>query len=363
MPQLKPYFLTFRGGMHIGVGVENLNTTLTWVPSDTLWSALLSTWHLMGRDVAEILPNPQAVPPFRITSAFPFAGKVRFFPMPVDLRAVFSEEALRAEGAGKTIKRIRYLSEGLLRLALDGSLLDEYLPPKDEDVEPKKGLVLQGGAVWLRRDDVDELPGGMRDGKGRARPLRALRHQKVWTKNVVPRVTVPRVNSASELFQTERVAFADGCGLWFGVDGHFPDLEALITLLGENGLGGERTSGYGGFAVRGASRLLSLPDVTSGTRACLLSRWHPRADEVQLLQQPESAYRLESVGGYLQTFRAPSQRRKRLWMVAEGSLLPMLPKGDAPDVRPTHQNPEGDVPHPVYRPGFAVAFGWPIHGG
>lgn len=41
------------------------------------------------------------------------------------------------------IKRIRYLSEHLLRLALSGQRLDEWLFPEDEYKEPATGVALQ----------------------------------------------------------------------------------------------------------------------------------------------------------------------------------------------------------------------------
>ena len=363
MPQLTPYHLAFHSGLHVGAGVDNLNTSLTWVPSDTLWTAVLSTWLLMGHDVSEIVPGVDATPPFRLTSAFPFAGDVRFFPMPVDLRSIFTAEMLRTEGAGKTLKRIRWLSETLLRVALTGEPLDSYLFPESEDEKPKDGLALQGGALWLHRQDADKLPEAIRQlENGRPRPLRALRRQTVWKKQTVQRVAVQRINSNPNLFQVERVNFRVGCGLWFGVEGQFTEMDSIVKLLGESGLGGGRANGYGGFSVNKKPALV-LPDATDQTDAYLLSRWHPRPDEFDLLREPTSAYRLVSVGGYLHTYQDVAQRRKRVYMVTEGSLLPALPVGDAPNVQPTYNNSQGDTPHPVYRPGFVVGFGWPVRGG
>lgn len=85
------------------------------LPSDTLFAALIDGWRRLGGDpaawLAPFLGDPPD-PPFALTSAFPFVGGVRFYPMPVDLRRLFAQ----AE-AGKRVKRIAYLSEGLLRRA------------------------------------------------------------------------------------------------------------------------------------------------------------------------------------------------------------------------------------------------------
>jgi CRISPR-associated protein Csm4 len=181
----------------------------------------------------------------------------------------------------------------------------------------------------------------------------------VWHSHPLPRVTVDRINSSPNLFQSERVLFSEGCGLWFGMSGEFAELKNTLAVLGENGLGGERTAGYGKFGWEEKAPE-NLPEPGDGRTAYLLSRYHPRKDEVKLLQHAHSFYRLEAVEGYLRTFDGAAQRRKRVWLVCEGSVIKGDLRGDAPDVRPTYQNPSGDVAHPVYRPGFALAIGWKL---
>ena len=352
MPQLTPYRLTFPRGLHIGRGgVESVEDSLEYIPSDTLFAALLDTWRHLGREVGDLLPE-NGEPAFRVTSAFPFAGEVRFYPKPVDLYALLSPGRIAGLGAGKNIKKIRYLSEALLRRASGGAFLDDELA-QDSDGEWACKTSLQGGALWLTEAEAKALPGGMKDLPGSALPL-----QKIYVSQTAPRVTVDRVSSASNLFQSERVLFNEGCGLWFGVVGQIDNLSYLLTALGESGLGGERTTGYGGFTFHNQDKPLDLPDPQG--RACLLSRWHPAPEETALLQDEDSAYRLEAVGGWLRTpDPAAAQRRKRVWMVAEGSLIAGNPQGDAPNVKPAYNADTGEtIPHPVYRPGFAVAIDW-----
>jgi CRISPR-associated protein Csm4 len=277
---------------------------------------------------------------------------VRFYPKPVDLRELFREETLKAESAGKRLKKIRFLSEGLLRKAAQGEYLDDFLFPEDEDEDPKNGIPLQGGAFWLLPDEVSSLPEDWQLSKDK---WWTLRRKSVFKSQTAPRVTVDRASSASNLFQSERVLFNAGCGLWFGAVGQIGDLSYLLTALGDSGLGGERTAGYGHFTCeqRGA---LSFTDPQ--TCAYLLSRWHPKKDETALLK--DSAYKLEVVEGWLNTpENAAAQRRKRLWLVAEGSLIAGSPQGDAADVRPEYDAKSGEtIQHRVYRPGFAVALDW-----
>jgi len=362
MPQLTIYHLSFPYGLHIGAGgVESLEDTLETIPSDTLFAALLDTAVHFGWEVSRLLPENGA-PAFRVTSAFPFAGGVRFYPKPVDLRELFSPEKIKDFGAGKNIKKIRYLSEALLERARTGDVLDDELK-KDSDDEWACKFSLQGGTFWLTEAEISALPESMRFYTDKAngteqkkeRPTEAVMRQKVFEKQTAPRVTVDRVSSASNLFQSERILFSEGCGLWFGAAGQVGDLSHLLTALGDAGLGGERTAGYGYFTFepRGA---LEFDDPQ--TCAYLLSRWHPKEGEIACLK--DSAYKLQAVEGWLRTpENAAAQRRKRLWMVAEGSLIAGNPQGDAPDVKPEYDAKSGEtIQHPVYRPGFALALDW-----
>ncbi|MBI5842852.1 MAG: type III-A CRISPR-associated RAMP protein Csm4 [Chloroflexi bacterium] len=369
MPDIIPYHLTFPHGLHVGRGVENLAESRVGVPSDTLYAALMETWRITGRDVKALLASEDAKLTFHLTSAFPYAGGIRFYPLPVDLRVVLTQDRLMSLGASKTVKKIRYFSEGLLNLAREGNRLDDWLP----DEKQTKGMAMQGGTLWLAKDEANFLPPAIRnkrDKNGKLTeqplPLESLPYQRVWQSHTAPRVAVDRINSSPNLFQSERVLFTKGCGLWFGMWGEFAELKEMLTVLGENGLGGERTAGYGKFTFE-EKPLINFPDPDENLTAYLLSRYHPRDDkELSLLRKDQSFYRLEAVNGYLHTLDGAAQRRKRLWLVCEGSLIEGNPNGNAPDTRPEYEdknNPGHFLPgmdHPVYRPGFALAIGWKL---
>ena len=366
MPRLVLYHLTFPHGLHIGRGgAESLEEALEFVPSDTFLAAVLDTWHHLGRDVSDWLEGESDSPRFRLTSAFPFAGGVRFYPKPVDLQALFSAARLAELGAGKRVKKIRYLSEALFLQASRGHPLDDELV-RDSDSEWACKTSLQGGALWMTEDEAGSLPDPIRfyteERNGREekakRPVEARSRQRVFDFQTNPHVTVDRINQRSDLFQSEHALFAAGCGLWFGAAGGAELLELALSALGEAGLGGERSTGRGGFTWQ---KMDEGPDFQDPQEcACLLSRWHPREEEIPLLQADGSAYRLDAVGGWLKTpDKAAAQRRKMLWLVAEGSLIAGNPRGDARDVRPQYDSRAGErIRHPVYRPGFALAVDW-----
>jgi len=378
MPELIPYTLSFRGGLHVGTRGVNLEEAGDHLPADTLFAALLDAWRRAGGDVAAFaapfVTSPPD-PPFLLTSAFPYAGGVRFYPLPTDLTRLFRPETIRAQA--KTVKRIRFLSEALLQRALAGEHLDADLFPANETEDPKTGVALQGGVFWLTANEAALLPFGQQETAGpprQERPLRALRYLAVTKISTVPRVTVDRIGSASTIYHAGRLSFAAECGLWFGVAWRKPEarvgaggasypqaFEQALAILRDEGLGGERSTGTGAFTYCRSATPVRLPDPAPGRPAWLLSRYHPRGDELPAaLNAPGAAYSLAPVGGWLRSPDGAAQRRKRVYLLAEGSLIcpPAFPAGDVIDVRPTYRDPAGDLPHPVYRYGLALAVGW-----
>lgn len=372
MACLTVHRLTFHGGFHIGVRGVNLEESGVTIPSDSLFAALLEAFIRTGGDAeAFIRPFREGSPPFLLTSAFPFAGKVLFFPMPIPLDRWFSPETLR--GRAKGLKRIAFLSEGLFRRMLAGERMDQWLFPA-EDTEPTHGVALQGGRFWLAADEARELPKQMQvDSMTRKSiPLRALRHHRVYDTHQVPRVTVDRISSASSIFHAGRVSFSPGCGLWFGIRWQKPEapvspsaysfqnaFQQSLSVLADDGLGGERTVGYGGFQWE-ETPPLELPDPAEGGLIWLLSRYHPCDRELPTALTASPGYALTAVAGWLRTWQGAAQRRQRLWLVAEGSLVYAAgagPWGDLTDVRPRYRNPDGDLPHPVWRYGLALGAG------
>ena len=365
MPALTPYYLTFHGGLRVGTRGVNLEEAGLPVPSDTLYSALVDAYRRSGCDPRDLLlPFLQSPPdpPFLLTSAFPFAGEVRFYPMPVDLIKVFSNQVLAKRG--KAVKRIRFFSQKLLEIALSGQNLDEWLFPEAQSEEPRRGVALQEGALWLTVDEICQLPPPFQRTEGRRHALRVL---NVWAEAKTPRVTIDRVTSASTIYHSGRITFAEQCGLWFGISWRkdtkedHQTFEHSLAILEGDGLGGERSAGYGAFSAK-PEQPFSLPDVQPGRLTYLLSRYHPATEELPAaMADPQAAYHLAAVGGWLRSPDGPSQRRKRVHLVTEGSLVALGADqfGDLADVTPTYANPDGDLPHRVYRFGLALAAGWP----
>ena len=375
MPKLQTISLHFPQGLRVGARAVSQEEAGVHIPSDTLFSALVDIWgRIGGQPDAWIRPFRNDDPPFLLTSAFPFAGKVRFYPAPVDLQLLISPDQPGAT-ADKSLKRIRFLSEELLRRVLSGQGLPNYLPDTVERSDAQYAVLLQDGALCLLPEEVDDLPTALRlNAQGGKRPPSLLNHQTVWQQERTPRVTVDRSNSAANIFHVGRTRFAPGCGLWFGAQWRNPDahvadqtrlsyrdaLQKALAMLGDEGIGGERSAGYGAFHAAWGEET-HLRDPRQGGVAWLLSRYLPAPAEIPAcLNDERAAYHLVRIGGWARSLHGADQRRKQINFLTEGSLIAWpssLVVGKIADLSPQYTESAGELPHPVWRSGLALAVG------
>ena len=381
MPKLTLYHLHPNSGFHFGQRGVELEKTGSHLPSDSLFSALVATAIQAGYDpdaLASLFPQaeaqPDIEPPFLLTSLFPRAGKVRFYPA-LPLGLMLSAEALqRLQQAQrmKEIKKIAYISESLFETLCSGTKLDEWLPGQPSRPNDQ-GAYLQGGNLWLTQAEVEKLPEAFWKVKQGGEVTKALRAATVWQVDILPRVTIDRLRDASNIFHAGRLNFSPECGFWFGVewrrleaqlqDKSLPQVfETALHLLSDSGLGAERNTGYGHFCWEKQEDVKILPAPQPGGLFVTLSRYHPRPDDLKtILNDERIAYNLDSVAGWLQTpsLTEAAQRRRRLWLFAEGSVLKMPATGpvlgDLVDVRPQYK--EKTFSHPVWRYGLALPIG------
>lgn len=314
--------LTFRDPLHLGVFRGNQREdVLEWIPSDSFFAALVTAWLRQGQPVEDRI---QSDPSLLVTSLFPRAENIRFYPAP----PFVPDFARPADVSAKSLKRIRWLSQGVFDQLRRGEA-----PSADSSV------LLHGHTVWVTPLEADELA-----------PL--IQAGRLWNTQVVPHVTVDRASSASNLFHTGRLVFAQGCGLWFGARNHVEWVREALPFLADAGLGGMRSTGHGAFEWE--ENLSELPPPDNGWGICL-SRYAPASvDETHLaLQNDRSAYKLTTVGGWCQDGSGHPWRRRTVRLVEEGALLPDQTKGALVDVRP--EDIEGWVGnlHPIIRSGLA----------
>ncbi|WP_456422690.1 type III-A CRISPR-associated RAMP protein Csm4 [Thermococcus sp.] len=173
---------------------------LTEIPrADTLFGAIASAVAVLnGGNAVEELVNAFKAGA-RISSAFPYFKDAYYLPKPFSVELVDFE--MEYEEA-KRIRRAKYLDVRNFERALR---LEPFEAP-----------------------DINV-------------------HKKVS----VPRVVLDRVTSDSALYFWDEVRFRDDAGLYFlysGPDGVFMDyIEPAVRLLGDSGIGGKSTWGFGLF--------------------------------------------------------------------------------------------------------------------
>jgi CRISPR-associated protein Csm4 len=376
------YHLTPEGPFHVGQRGVGLEETGVHLPSDTLFAAMVAAYAEAGFPPADLTQPFETAPargkpPFLLTSALPRAGQVRFYPtLPLswlNLSGPVRDSRL------KELKRIQFVSETIFEKMVNGEALDDYLPPADEAAihDKDRGIYLQGRSLWLTAPEADKLPEQMRRSPSTRpsapRPLlkgkqlyQALRHQAVWQTGKTPRVTVDRLRNASNIFHIGRLVFSPDCGWWFGLSWQMDDpplqqaVKRALELLSDTGLGGERAAGYGRFTYQQAE-VMTWNRPAAGDYFVTLSRFHPRPEELPaMLQGAETAYKLVTVAGWLNSNQADgqskAQRRRRLWLLAEGSIVAATgngPWGDLTDVRPKYESSGTQFTHAIWRYGFA----------
>ena len=326
----KVFHLHPKSPLHLGEHGIGLEETAEFAHSDTLFGALCFAWaeaygpgaltELLGQFLA-------GRPPFVISSAFPRLGQVRLLPRPLLPLPV-------GEGAAEGLKDVRWISEGLFRRWLAGEELTAEVRP--ETVR---------GHVWLSAPEAARLP--------------QVRGDSWWDVVLRPRVALDRITSASNLYYVGEVRFAPECGLFCLVlardEATYDQVQAALQVLGEMGLGGERSLGFGCFAVEDAG-FFEIP--TGNGRFATLSLYHPTAAELEVgVLGANAAYRLVMRSGWIASAGWPGRRRKWVRMLTEGSVLTGDATrfyGDLADVTPDDRPPGS---HPVYRYGYAFPFG------
>lgn len=309
------YRLSFGSPLYVGTWGINRQETLTYMPSDSLFGALVVAWQMTDRLPAD-LPGAS----LRLTSAFPFAGPVRFFPRPLKIVGLPEQARIKP----KELKKVEWVSEDIFHYLRQASTLEQHLRPRN---------FMQGGAVWLTEAERGRAAAALDLVDDPELPLRL----SFWDDKPVPRVTVDRRDSASNLFFTGRLNLLPRCGLWFAARTDNPDLiKTGLDYLQDAGLGGLRSSGHGGFSWQVWPEAAALPEPEPGDPYFIsLARFAPAGD-FGPLRADRAAYKLVTVRGWCQDDSGRPWRRKQVRLVAEGAYLGWSgqPAGQVVDVTP-----------------------------
>ena len=326
------------------LGLEN---TETYVPADTLFSAICQTWATFYgteslTDFLSKYNEDGTVLPFTLTSAFPFAQDVYHFPKPLTFRG--SEDT--SEKGKKEIKRVQFVSDNIFRSIIAGNTSDFADAP-----------FINGEKVWISCEEEARQKAAVSKRLNVAEEKLKDDDLIIWKPDTRARVTIGSQNAGSQIWHVETVQFNTDCGLWFAAEFDSDEtrekIETLLRVLGDNGIGGERNAGYGMFKFSNENTI-DLPTAEAGNPFVTLSPICPKSHEqLSVLLNGDVAYAINPLTGWVSTTGSAS-RRKQVNMFTEGSVLNAGEEqriGSLVDLSPN------GYAHPVYRYGYAWQVG------
>lgn len=307
--------LIFKKSLSIGDGNswdDNLHRGI--IHSDMLFSGIINQWvKIQGAfNVDELVLRLNSdSPPFKISSAYPFFGSYFYLPTPIGLTMGYSDIS----------KELPFLE------------LYDFLKLANGEKKHISKIPL--------KNPLDEFLIG----------------------NVSPRVTIDRLSTASNIYETRGWATEKGGGFYFLLELSDEPLrntiELCVHMLGEAGIGSDRSVGYGTFdmemdAVGEDSYWSELfQDREKRNKIYYtLSLCHPS----DLLEEPKNvlSYNLLIRGGWIISNSSMFQmKRKECKMFSEGSIFKTPIKGKVADVTPSGFISE----HKVYRYGLGMMIG------
>jgi len=302
-----------------GVGVEKVLSFT--IHSDTLWASIIWSLNRLGKDPSPLIPpgnDEQWSPPFRLSSAFPFLEGVLFFPKPMGPFPSVADYDL-PPSKWKELKKATFIPQQSFEKWINGLRLDE--------------------------NDIQELLLAWENLK-----------EKV-TDHLEPHVRVGHAAFASQVYYIGFTTYLENAGLYFLAETEKEEtfhelLYPALSLLAEEGLGGERTRGFGLFKWEKEEISLNIPSNPDGW--LLLSVLIP--EEKILSELKRAFYRLHYQRGWSMSSTGEQALRKPIWMFSEGSIFPVKPEGRVVDVTPLGWQ----ASHKVFRHG--IAFGIPFKG-
>ncbi|MEO0239571.1 MAG: type III-A CRISPR-associated RAMP protein Csm4 [candidate division WOR-3 bacterium] len=315
MINLKIFKLKFKSPLHVGADSTLREKVEVIIHSDTLYSALYDLSIRVGSRIREAILERKIL----LSSAFPYYEdeneRIYFLPRPI----------YNVKGAQGKSKEDFELSKKFKKL--------DFIP-----------------SDWL--NSIDNLQKNIGNGFSKYSDLL----KEIYAVDILPKVFVDRFTSASTFYRMGQVFFYKG-GLYFivkflseGLEGEF---RGLLKLLGEEGIGGKRSTGSGTFEFEEDALTFEMPE--SPNFYLLLSLSIPVEGEMDGILK-NSYYELILRRGWFLTDEGYSRRRKSVWMLKEGSILHKDIKGCAVDVTPEALYGLSDSK--IYK--FAYAFTLPV---
>jgi len=340
--QLEAIRMNFVTPVHLGRGQEELDKTELIYHSDSLKSAIYSVGLPL---FPEWQNTEQFFQGFQISSCFPYARNEYFFPKPMINKGFDFLNDTSPENMSKKAKKIRFLSKRLFEQFLNSNS-DRLLV--DENNITADNLFLCEHSETCNAN----LNNGRRS---RISFFREEIQQRVV-------VASEQGQEITRPFYFERIYFERDCGLFFLAQFHDQKLKKhvlhAIKILGENGIGTDRTVGNGLFQVEFSDDGFTpfTFNLDHGRMAKIpLGLYLPTKEEIKQIDFSGSMWSLVKRGGYMAGSDQDSishLRKKSIYMFMEGSTFKteIQLKGSWTNLKPEWNTPL----HPVFRCGMPI---------
>jgi CRISPR-associated protein Csm4 len=338
----------------VGIGIEE---TSERVRSDTLFSAWINAYvRLFGVDKVENLLKSfleSSTIPVRMSSTFIYRYQdnnfTYYLPCPLKFPPNYPEDDL---AFFKSYKKLRYLPLKVWQRWYQG----------------------QGFTSDNQKELIKDIQKSNTDGD--LKKAGAFDYGSYYKIDRFPKVAIDRVTRATNFYHTGFTQFIwekddngkeTRSGLYFLLN--FSEikqqlenkLQAALNLLGDEGLGGERSSGAGRFQVEYWGNLstdwqevVNFKEETH--QYCLLSLFWQKSLDASFLN--DSSYEIIERGGWIGSpYSGRQLRRKKVHMFAEGSVFASEPLGELANVTPEEfrKNNGEYKPHAIYRNGISIS--------
>ena len=326
----------------LGIGMEESGERAY---SDTLFSAWVSSYaRLFGKATVEqlfaqfpknedqhSLLSATLEPPFRLSSTFVYANETYYLPRPIAPPQGYPTEDL---AFAKEYKKLNYLPLKIWQRWYQG---EGFTAPDQYELELKVNQSKTSG-------ELEEV--------------HTFDYSKTFKSQRIPKVSLDRTTRASNFYHVGFVQFQPEAGLYFLI--HFSndeppletELKAALDFLGEEGIGGERSSGAGRFTAtwHDLDEIWSaVVNFQQSNFYSLMSLLWEHPFDPEYLQG--ARYALRERGGWIVSPVSGQQaRRQNVQMFIEGSIFRQAIGGVLANV-----TPEKFKAHSIYRSGISLS--------
>lgn len=328
--------------VHLGSHREELDRSDTILHSDTLYSAIIQAWDVLGVKHA-ILDYEGDVAPelgFAISSLFPFfqengqSQPLYFFPIPKSDLQVADPQVYHL---------IKWLDAKEFGYYLKNGRLNEHnAKPCGDYFTDHAGFNIAMNEKYKSRNSTMD------------------NYQDFMRSEVQPRAYVPRLHEPDTdtvIYYIERIFFREHCGLFGLATFDNDEIKAKVLLaldhLQDAGIGTDRNVGHGQFCYE-TDKFEYFIDLPESDHALNLSLFCPEnpAQLADMLASDHCCHDLTKRGGWMTTWPYLGYRKDSVYMFREGGIFKTkeMVAGSTVNLRPAILN--SDIP--VLRVGKSI---------